>query len=204
MQQYNSGPVPGPMHPLDDFGTPGVARPPGFREGPRSNEHMRPEFNAPRIEIDPSRRRMRSAESVIDPFDIADIVRAYAPTRGDPRKGNIDNEIDFNWKRFETYGKKDFAEQRAYHDQGWREVMHESFPGRFAAPGTKGPVIVKDMILMERPMRLTVQARNEEILAANRAMRVNQTNMALTPEGQAPRMVITDRTTREPISIPDE
>ena len=178
-----------PMDPLDDFGTPGVKPNGGFREGPRS-EHLRPEFQPQRI--------------MIDPFDIADIMRAYAPTRGDPRRGNIDNEIDFNWKRFETYGRKDFAEQRAYHDQGWCEVLHESFPGRFAPPGAKGPVIVKDMILMERPMRLTVEARNEEILAANRAMRVNQTNMALTPEGQAPRMVITDRTTREPIPIPDE
>jgi hypothetical protein len=190
----------------DDFGTPGVLPQTGFREGPRSEEvsQMRPEFNAPRIEIDPSRRRMRTSEAVIDPFDISDIMRAYAPTRGDPKRGNIDREIDFNWKRYETYGKKDFAEQRAYHDQGWREVMHESFPGRFAPPGAKGPIVVKDMILMERPMRLTVQARNEEILAANRAMRVNQTNMAMTPEGQAPRMVITDRTSREPIPIPDE
>src|SRR5215467_7147831 len=187
MQQYNSGPVPGPN--LDDFGTPGVARPAGFREGPRSDEHMRPEFNAPRIEIDPSRRRMRSAESVIDPFDIADIVAKYAPTRGDPAKGNIDNEIDFNWKRYETYGKPDYAEQRMYGDQGWKAVQHHHFPGRFAPPGTQGPVIIKDMVLMERPMRLTVQARNEELLSATRAMQVNRQKVAQTPEGHSERVV---------------
>lgn len=181
---------------FDDFGTPGA------RESTRTEEGPEQRYGT-RLVVDMNRRRMRQGESVVDPYDIADIVRMYAPTRGDPRRGNVQNELDFNWKRFETYGKRDYAEMRAYHDQGWREVMHESFPGRFAAPGTTGPIIIKDMVLMERPMILTVEARNEEILAANRAMRVNQTQMGNTPEGHAPRMVITDRTTREPIPIPE-
>jgi hypothetical protein len=185
----------------DDFGTPGVGGP-VFRESPR--EARAEPRSGIRLVVDMDRRRMRSGESVVDAFDIADIVRQYAPTRGDPKLGNIDREIDFNWKRYETYGKRDYAEQRAYHDQGWREVLHSHFPGRFAPVGTQGPVVIKDMILMERPMRLTVQARNEEILAANRAMRVNQASMVNTPEGQAPRQVFTDRTTREPIPIPNE
>jgi hypothetical protein len=180
-----------------------IPSPMRFREGPRTEEETPEQRYGIRLVIDLNRRRMRAGESVIDAFDIADIMRMYAPTRGDPAKHNIDNEIDFNWKRYETYGKRDYSELRSYHDQGWREVMHESFPGRFAPVGTQGPVVIKDMILMERPMRLTVQARNEEILAANRAMRVNQTQMAVTPEGQAPRMVITDRTSREAIPIPE-
>jgi hypothetical protein len=184
----------------------GDAKPPPVPSPPQApiREAARAAPRVPlRLAVDHTRERMRSGIAVADPYDIADIMRAYAPTRGDPAKGNIDNEIDFNWKRYETYGKRDYAELREYHNQGWREVMHSSFPGRFAPEDTEGPVIVKDMILMERPMRLTHKARSEEIEAATRAMRVNRENLATTPEGQAPRMVITDRTSREAIPIPE-
>jgi hypothetical protein len=165
------------------------------------SEPLRSEIHG-ELRIDPNRERLRSGNANIDPFDISDIMAKYAPTRGDPMKGNIDHEIDFNWKRFETYGKPDYAEMRAYQDQGWRPVQHHHFPGRFAPPGTQGSVIVKDMILMERPMRLTVQARSEEIREATRAMQVHRQKVADTPEGSAPRIVYTDRTTREAIDIP--
>jgi hypothetical protein len=147
---------------------------------------------------------MRSGNANVDPFDIADIYVKYAPTRGLGTQEQISREIDFNWKRFETYGKPDYAEQRGYYDQGWRPVMHEMFPARFAPAGTTGQVIVKDMILMERPMILTVQARNEEIAAATRAMQVHRQRMAEAPEGQAPRMQPVLRSSREAIEIPNE
>ena len=156
------------------------------------------------LTLDPLRERRHQGIAAIDPYDISDIMAKYAPTRGDPVKGNVEREIDFNWKRYETYGKPDFAEQRSYQDQGWRPVQHHHFPGRFAPEGTEGPVIVKDMILMERPMRLTAQARNEEIVAATRAMQVHRQKVRETPEGSAPRVVYADRTTREAINIPDE
>jgi hypothetical protein len=156
------------------------------------------------LRVDPERERRHKGTAAIDPFDISDIMAKYAPTRGDPSKGHINQEIDFNWKRFETYGKPDYAESRMYQDQGWRPVQHHHFPGRFAPPGTQGPVIIKDMILMERPMRLTVQARNEEILEATRAMQVHRQKVAETPEGHSERVVYANRTSREAISIPDE
>lgn len=155
------------------------------------------------LRVDPDRARLHSGNANVDPFDISDIYSQYAPTRGDPARGNIDNEIDFNWKRYETYGKPDYAEQRAYHAQGWRPVMHSHFPGRFAPPGAEGPVITKDMILMERPMRLTVKARNEEIREATRAMEVNRQKVASTPDGTAPRVVYANRSSREDIEVPD-
>jgi hypothetical protein len=155
------------------------------------------------LRVDPDRERLHSGNQNIDPFDISDIYAKYAPTRGDPKRGNIDNEIDFNWKRYETYGKPDYAEQRAYHAQGWRPVMHHHFPGRFSPPGTQGAVIVKDMILMERPMRLTVKARNEEIHEATRAMQVNRQKVEATPDGSMPRVVYANRTSREAIEIPE-
>lgn len=156
------------------------------------------------LRVDPTRERLHNGVANVDPFDISDIYAKYAPTRGDPRRGNIQNEIDFNWKRYETYGKPDYAEQRSYHAQGWRPVMHHHFPERFAPLGTQGPVIVKDMILMERPMVLTLKARNEEIAEATRAMGVHrEQRIKETPEGTMPRHVFANRTTREPIEIPE-
>jgi hypothetical protein len=155
------------------------------------------------LTVDPTRERQLSGLAAIDPFDIADIMAKYAPTRGEGTPEQVAREIDFNWKRFETYGKPDYAEQRTYAQQGWRAVQHHHFPGRFAPPGQSGPVILKDMVLMERPMRLTMQARNEEIQAATRAMQVHRRKVAETPEGSAPRVVYADRTTREAISIPE-
>ena len=155
------------------------------------------------LRVDTTRERLHSGNQNIDPYDISDILAKYSPTRGDPRRGNTHNEIDFNWKRYEIYSKPDYSEQRAYHAQGWRPVMHHHFPGRFAPEGTEGAVIVKDMILMERPMTLTVRARNEEIDQATQAMRVNRQKVRDTPDGSAPRIVYADRTSREAIEIPD-
>jgi hypothetical protein len=167
-----------------------------------AGEALRSEVHG-ELRIDPLRERRHQGNAAIDPFDISDIMAKWAPTRGELAKGNVDNELDFNWKRFETYGKPDYAESRMYQDQGWRPVQHYHFPGRFAPPGTQGPVVIKDMILMERPMRWTVQARNEEILQATRAMQVHRQKVADTPEGHSPRVVYADRVTREAISIPE-
>jgi hypothetical protein len=176
----------------------------GLGDGPRESprEAVRPEMRSALRISDDGRQRLRTGNQNVDPFNIDDIRAVYCPTNGDPRRGNVDNEIDFNWKRYETYGKPDYAEMRGYHDQGWRPVTHDTFPERFAPSGTAGPVVIKDMILMERPMRLTVQARSEEYEAATRAMRVNRQKVAETPEGSMPRTVYADRSSREAIEIP--
>jgi hypothetical protein len=180
----------------------GFSEPSPLRDAPRE-EGLRSARETPRLVVDSTRERLRSGNANIDPFNIDDLQQQYAPTRGDPRRGNVDNEIDFNWKRYECLGRADYSEQREYYLQGWRPILHSHFPGRFAPEGTEGPVIVKDMILMERPMRLTVKARHDEMEQATRAMRVNRENLGTTPEGQAPRMVISDRSTREAIEIPE-
>lgn len=205
----NDNPVPGPGIGVGGL-VGGQMSGEGIREGPRADEsayaNEASTLVAPvkvELVVDPQRERAREGIANIDPFDISDLVKIYAPTRGDPAKGNVDREIDFNWKRWDTYGKQNYAELQEYHQQGWREVVHEMFPGRFAPPGTRGPVVVKDMVLMERPMRLTVKARNEEIEAATQAMRVNQRKLAVTLEGQAPRVVFANKSSQEAIPIPE-
>ena len=152
---------------------------------------------------DDGRQRLRSGSALVDPYNLDDIRKAFAPTNGDPKKGNIDNEIDFEWKAYETYGKPKHTELRGHREQGWKAVMYGDFPDRFAPIGTEGPVRVNDMILMHRPMRLTVQARKEDYLNATRQMQVHRQKMAETPEGQHPRVVLADKSSREAIEIPE-
>jgi hypothetical protein len=177
-----------------------------IRENPREDEPLREalraEVRAARL-VDDGRERMRVGMNAIDSFNIDAIYWSYAPTGGKGTPAQIAKEIDFNWKAYEIAGKRDYAAERAEYDQGWEPVQHSDFPGRFAPHGTEGPVIVKDMILMWRPMRLTVQARNEEIRQATQAMDVHRRRMAEAPEGQAPRTEPTLRTSREAIEIPD-
>src|SRR5262245_6982242 len=127
--------------------------------------------------LDDGRERNRTGDAVIDPYNIDDIRAIYCPTNGDPAKGNITNEVDFQWKAHTTYGKPNYTQLVAHEQQGWKTAQHADFPGRFAPPGTEGAVIINDMILMHRPMRLTVQARQEEYNKATRAMQVHRKKM---------------------------
>jgi len=170
-------------------------------DDPQPREALRAEERSQLRIRDDGRSRQMTGDAAINPFDITDIYSIYAPTGGDPK--NAHNEIDFNWKRWEVHGEQNFSEWLTNQRQGWRAVQHSDFPGRFAPPGTEGPVRVKDMILMERPMRLTVQARQEEYDKASRTLQMHRQVMKTTPEGQAPRLVLADRSAREAIEIPE-
>lgn len=188
---------------MDRIPSPGQREP--LREPLRGEpeDKVRPEVRSGLRLVDDGRTRQRSGNQNNDPFNIDDIYNEYAPTRGDPRKGNIRNEIDFNWKRYEVAGKQDYSEMRTYLEQGWKPVQHSDFPGRFAPAGTEGAVIVKDMMLVHRPMRLTIEARNDEMVLATRATQAQHMKAAETPDGHAPRMNPVIRSTRENIEIPD-
>jgi|KBSMisStaDraftv2_1062788.scaffolds.fasta_scaffold03519_8 hypothetical protein len=180
--------------------TPHAEMPPLF---PTEREESRPEQRPASRLVDDGRERMRSGGASINPYEMDDIRQQYCPTNGTGTKEQVAREIDFQWNNYETYGKRDYAIEREHHNQGWQEVQHSDFPERFAPAGTEGPVIVKDMILVWRPMRLTVEARNDEIQRATRAMQVHRQKMADAPDGQAPRMQPVIRSSREAIEIPD-
>lgn len=172
-----------------------------------AREDVRAETRAsevmPNSFIDDGRQRHRTGDAAINPYDLTDIMKMYAPTNGTGSQAQIAKEVHFEWKAYETYGKSNHLQLIAHEQQGWRPVMHSDFPGRFAPMGTEGKVHVNDMLLMHRPMRLTVQARQEEYTKATRAMQMHRQKMAEAPEGQAPRTTPVVRTSREAIDIPE-
>lgn len=153
--------------------------------------------------MDDGRERGLSGAMAINPYDITDIKKMLAPTDGKGTIEQVAREVDIEWKAHETYGKPNYHQYQMHIKQGWRPVHYSDFPERFAPAGAEGAVRLNDMILMHRPMRLTVKARKEEYDKAVAAMQVHRKQMAETPEGQAPRVVLADRSTREAIEIPE-
>lgn len=73
----------------------------------------------------------------------------------------------YEWKREFLYGQRDDAHITHLHDNGWRPVVHGAHKGYFSAISDPNEIIRRDgMMLMERPIELTRQAREEEQQAA--------------------------------------
>jgi hypothetical protein len=75
----------------------------------------------------------------------------------------------YQWLSQSTVGK---ANNNAhFYANGWEPVPTRRHDGVFMAKGTDGPIIVDDMILVERPVELTLEARAEEVKAAKSLIR---------------------------------
>lgn len=83
--------------------------------------------------------------------------------------------FDLEWKRTKVYGE----EQRQYIAQtargGWEPVQAERWPGIFLPDGHAGAIEIDGLMLMERPLELSLEARQEDHNdardAANRSRR---------------------------------
>jgi hypothetical protein len=157
------------------------------RPGPRSDQ----ERSYLRRDEGERVRSLRGNYSA-DPFDI--------PKEWLDRYPNL----SFEWKNYEIFGKPDHQQRNFEERQGWRACPYSMFPGLYAPVGEPGLIIVKDMILMERPAHLTQEARQEEIDRARYNQRANQQRAAATPPGQAPRLSPQFGSQVVPLEIPDE
>lgn len=80
--------------------------------------------------------------------------------------------IDYQWMVTRVMGQPvDPSELLAYHEQGWRPARSVDYPA-MCPPGVKSDHIERQgQILMVRPMSLTMQARQEDMQAAEDARR---------------------------------
>lgn len=76
----------------------------------------------------------------------------------------------WEWKNQTVLGEPNKSYEAELAQVGWEPVMTESYPGVFLPVGQKGPIIRKGMILMERPMALTQEARAEDKRRADEAV----------------------------------
>lgn len=180
----------------DDISTPAhigstkrVGRGPAsrFRASPRS-EPVREAARTPEGE----KRLQRNRKRAEDRFFIDPKIVAEAKARG----------VSLEWKRESSYGKADVNHMMNLQDNHWSPVQAGHYPG----------LVVKQdgMILMERPLYLTQEARQEDYQIATDQVRGVGAKITETPDGTMtrdhPSVRANTRINRsyEPMTIPEE
>lgn len=93
----------------------------------------------------------------------------------------IPEGVDLQWVTDSVLGKPDPQTRMSYEINGWQPVTGQMwdglFDGRFLKKGYEGEINVGGLVLMERPMELTMEARGEEKKAADFAVRAHEAKL---------------------------
>jgi hypothetical protein len=135
--------------------------------GVRTEDHV-PDHVEPRV-----RTRQRKATVNENPFDL--------PMDEIPEGSN------YEWKRWSISGQHDPFYIASQRQQGWEPVNPKMHP-TWVPPGYNEPHIIKDgMILMERPMELTIEARKELRQMSQVQVKEAEQRLGMTPKDTATR-----------------
>jgi hypothetical protein len=172
-------------------------RPTLRRTQPRAPVHgprMRASREAQHVEdhTEPRRTRRRKATAVEDIY--------YIPVEEIPEGSS------YEWKRWSVVGAEDPFYIAQMREQGWEPVDPKRHPN-WLPPGYNQPFIIKGgMILMERPIELTEEARAEQKVLARRQVREAEARLGRTPGNTHQRLApkITKEVMRQvPVEVED-
>lgn len=146
----------------------------------REDISERPEMRPSMREEDPRVRAARRAAELRDHLGNMDESPDdfYIPASDVPAGWT------YEWKRKTLLGQEDPAYQVQLAQRGWEPVPAYRHPS-YMPVGYKGATIErKGMILMERPLEITQEARDFEIRKARNQVRQKEAQLAGAPEGQ--------------------
>lgn len=86
---------------------------------------------------------------------------------------------DYQWNPYTVMGETQVSSQIAMAENGWRPVPADRHAGHFMPEGYKGNIIRDGLILEERPMSLTEEAKREEKARADQLVRDNRSQFGL-------------------------
>lgn len=90
----------------------------------------------------------------------------------------------YEWKRHTTFGKEDPAYQVSLRRTGWDPVPVYRHPELMPAKWNQSDAITRDgMVLMERPMEITIEARERDRKNARDAVRQKEQQLRGAPAG---------------------
>lgn len=93
----------------------------------------------------------------------------------------------YEWKRYSVMGEEQPFYLASMREQGWEPVNPKRHP-TWVPPGYSQPHILKGgLILMERPIELTEEARRESRFEAKRQTRDAEERLGKTPSGELTR-----------------
>ncbi len=95
--------------------------------------------------------------------------------------------VSYEWKRWSNLGQEDPFYIAMCREQGWEPVPPSRHPN-WVPPGYDKPHIIKGgLILMERPVELSIQAKAEEKQQAKQQVREAEARLGMTPRGELTR-----------------
>lgn len=182
------------------------------------NAHATEEAFEP-VVVAPARPEMRPTMREEDPR--ARAARRAAELR-DHHNGDMDDGVDefyidpadipegwsYEWKRRTVLGAEDPAYQVALARAGWEPVPTSRHPSYMPMGGDYPFIERKGMILMERPMEITDDARNAELRKARLQVRQKEAQLNSAEGGQFERTnkdqsLVKMRKSYEAMPIPD-
>jgi len=89
----------------------------------------------------------------------------------------------YEWKRHTLFGKEDPSYQVVLARGGWEAVPASRHPEMMPVNSKAALIERKGMILMERPMSLTNEARDVELRRARMQVRAKEQQLSSTPDG---------------------
>jgi hypothetical protein len=143
-------------------------------------EEIRDSIRPPLREEDPRTRAARRAAEIRNHIGGLDegTDEFYIPLEAIPEGWT------YEWKRRSVLGQEDAAHQVALARLGWEPVPASRHPS-FMPDGGKHAVIErKGMILMERPVEITNEARAVELRRARLQVRQKEEQLTAAPAGQ--------------------
>jgi hypothetical protein len=103
----------------------------------------------------------------------------------------------YEWKRWSNVGAQDPFYIASMRDQGWEPVDPKRHPN-WVPPGYNDPYILKGgMILMERPMELTEDAKREARQAAQAQISFQEQRLGITPKDTLSRDLVKPKIVKE-------
>lgn len=87
----------------------------------------------------------------------------------------------YQWKRWTVFNQEDPSYQAELARAGFTPVPAERHSGYFLPPEKTGAIIIDGLMLMERPMALEIEAREEERATANAQVNGSRRQFGFSP-----------------------
>jgi hypothetical protein len=135
-----------------------------------------------------TRTRQSAAREPVREEPTAAPVRRQRVRQGTDRyafdRSIIPDGWTYEWKRHSVLGQEDPAYLAELHQLGYSPVPAERHPGQFLPVGYTGAIILGGMILMERPMELEMEARDEDAMRARAQVRGSREQFGMIPQAR--------------------
>lgn len=146
----------------------------------REAASLRPPMRPPMREDDPRSRAAKRAAEIRGNVGSMDegVDDFYIDTR------EIPDGWTYEWKRRTIAGQEDPAYQVSLARMGWEPVPAERHPNMMPINGQYTTIERKGMMLMERPMELSEEARSIELKKARQQIANKKSQLGSSPDGQ--------------------